>query len=58
MGLQYLEALKVLGAAPSTKFVLPLELTGMLQGITALSNRAFAEQPPTASDTAPIPSKA
>ena len=58
MGLQYLEALKVLGAAPSTKFVLPLELTGMLQGITALSNRAFAEQPPTASDTAPTPSEA
>jgi regulator of protease activity HflC (stomatin/prohibitin superfamily) len=58
MGLQYLEALKVLGAAPSTKFVLPLELTGMLQGITALSNRAFAEQAPTASDTAPTPSEA
>ena len=47
MGLQYLETLKVLGAAPSTKFVLPLELTNMLQGITALSNRAFAEQPPS-----------
>ena len=58
MGLQYLEALKVLGAAPSTKFVLPLELTGMLQGITALSNRAFSEPPPTASDTAPTPSEA
>jgi regulator of protease activity HflC (stomatin/prohibitin superfamily) len=57
MGLQYLEALKVLGAAPSTKFVLPLELTSMLQGITALSNRAFAEPPPTASDTAPTPSE-
>jgi regulator of protease activity HflC (stomatin/prohibitin superfamily) len=58
MGLQYLEALKVLGAAPSTKFVLPLELTGMLQGITALSNRAFAEQPPSAGDIAPTPSEA
>ena len=44
MGLQYLEAFKVLGTSPSTKFVLPLEFTGMLQGITALSNRAFAEQ--------------
>ena len=56
MGLQYLEALKVLGTSPSTKFVLPLELTGMLQGITALSNRAFAEQLPTPGDTAPAPS--
>ena len=55
MGLQYLEALKVLGTSPSTKFVLPLELTGMLQGITALSNRAFAEQLPTPGDTKPAP---
>ena len=58
MGLQYLEALKVLGASPSTKFVLPLELTGMLQGITALSNRAFAEQLPAAGDTSPTSSEA
>ncbi|TML08951.1 MAG: SPFH/Band 7/PHB domain protein [Actinobacteria bacterium] len=43
LGLQYLEALKVVGAAPSTKLVLPMELTGMLQGITSLANRAFAE---------------
>ena len=57
MGLQYLEALKVLGTSPSTKFVLPLELTGMLQGITALSNRAFAEQLPTSGDTTPAPSE-
>ena len=55
MGLQYLEALKVLGTSPSTKFVLPLELTGMLQGITALSNRAFAEQLPAPGDTKPAP---
>jgi regulator of protease activity HflC (stomatin/prohibitin superfamily) len=33
MTLQYLEALKVVGAAPSTKFVLPMELTGLLSGI-------------------------
>jgi regulator of protease activity HflC (stomatin/prohibitin superfamily) len=33
MTLQYLEALKVVGSAPSTKFVLPMELTGLLSGI-------------------------
>ena len=58
MGLQYLEALKALGASPSTKFVLPLELTGVLQGITAFSNRAFAEDVPTAGDTARTSSEA
>ena len=29
MALQYLEAFKALGASPSTKFVLPLEITGL-----------------------------
>ena len=33
MTLQYLDALKVVGASPSTKFVLPLELTSMLDGL-------------------------
>jgi len=41
MGLQYLEALKVLGASPSTKFVLPLELTGLLKGVSGYADRAF-----------------
>ncbi len=32
MSLQYLEMLKALGASPSTKFVLPMEFTGLIQG--------------------------
>jgi regulator of protease activity HflC (stomatin/prohibitin superfamily) len=35
MTLQYLEALKVLGASPSSKFVVPLEFTKMLEGLTS-----------------------
>ena len=42
MGLQYLEALKVLGASPSTKFVLPLEFTGLLKGIGGFADQAFS----------------
>jgi regulator of protease activity HflC (stomatin/prohibitin superfamily) len=34
MALQYLEALKALGASPSTKFVIPTEFTRMLEPIT------------------------
>jgi regulator of protease activity HflC (stomatin/prohibitin superfamily) len=34
MTLQYLDALKQLGASPSTKFVVPVELAGMLNGLT------------------------
>jgi regulator of protease activity HflC (stomatin/prohibitin superfamily) len=41
MGLQYLETLKVLGASPSTKFVLPLEFTGLLKGIGGFADQAF-----------------
>ena len=43
MGIQYLEALKTLGASPSTKFVLPLELSGMLQGIAGYAGEAFRD---------------
>ena len=31
MGLQYLDALKQIGTAPSTKFIFPMELTGLLE---------------------------
>ena len=41
MSLQYLEALKALGASPSTKFVLPLELTTLISGVTGFSQHAF-----------------
>jgi regulator of protease activity HflC (stomatin/prohibitin superfamily) len=33
MTLQYLDALKVVGSSPSTKFVLPMELSGLLNGL-------------------------
>jgi regulator of protease activity HflC (stomatin/prohibitin superfamily) len=41
MGLQYLDALKSLGASPSTKFVLPLELSSMLQGLAGYVGDGF-----------------
>ena len=44
MSLQYLEALKELGASPSTKFVLPLELSSMLAGISGQTNRSFGDR--------------
>jgi len=31
MGLQYLDALKALGASPATKIIFPLELTQLLR---------------------------
>jgi regulator of protease activity HflC (stomatin/prohibitin superfamily) len=37
MTLQYLEALKALGASPSSKFVFPLEFTRLLEGLSARS---------------------
>jgi regulator of protease activity HflC (stomatin/prohibitin superfamily) len=43
MGIQYLEALKALGASPSTKFVLPLELASLLQGIAGYAGEAFRD---------------
>ena len=43
MTLQYLEALKALGASPSTKFVLPLELTELAQKVGQYVDRGFSE---------------
>ena len=43
MGLQYLEALKSLGASPSTKFVLPLELSSLLSGVAGYAGEAFRD---------------
>jgi regulator of protease activity HflC (stomatin/prohibitin superfamily) len=36
MSLQYLEALKVIGSSPSTKFVVPLEVSALLSGLGGL----------------------
>jgi regulator of protease activity HflC (stomatin/prohibitin superfamily) len=41
MGLQYLDTLKALGQSPSTKFVLPLELSTLLQGLAGYAGDAF-----------------
>jgi regulator of protease activity HflC (stomatin/prohibitin superfamily) len=44
MALQYLEALKALGASPSTKFVIPTEFTRMLEPISGFVERGMAPQ--------------
>ena len=41
MGLQYLDALKALGASPSTKFIVPMEFANLLAGIGGFNERAF-----------------
>ena len=43
MSLQYLDALKQIGASPSTKFVIPVELSTLLSGIAGLAGRSFGE---------------
>jgi len=55
MTLQYLEALKQIGSAPSTKFVLPVELTGLLSGIVGTTRpAAVVETNGSAPATAPV----
>jgi len=43
MSLQYLEALKQIGASPSTKFVIPMEFTNLISGIAGFAGRTFAD---------------
>lgn len=43
MSLQYLEALKQIGASPSTKFVIPMELTSLISGLSGFAERTFAD---------------
>jgi regulator of protease activity HflC (stomatin/prohibitin superfamily) len=42
MSLQYLEALKVIGASDSTKFVVPMELTALLSSVTGQAAKSFS----------------
>ena len=42
MKLQYLEALKALGVSPSTKVVVPMELSSLVSGFTAIAEAASA----------------
>jgi regulator of protease activity HflC (stomatin/prohibitin superfamily) len=44
MSLQYLEALKELGASDSTKFVIPLEFSSLLAGIAGQTEKAFEKR--------------
>jgi regulator of protease activity HflC (stomatin/prohibitin superfamily) len=43
MSLQYLEALKQIGASPSTKFVVPMELSRLLSSVTGQADQAFGD---------------
>jgi regulator of protease activity HflC (stomatin/prohibitin superfamily) len=45
MSLQYLDALKQIGASPSTKFIVPMELSSLLAGLTGSAGRAFSPRP-------------
>jgi regulator of protease activity HflC (stomatin/prohibitin superfamily) len=46
MALQYLEALKSLGASPSTKFLIPTEFTRLAEQIGGYVDRGMTAQPP------------
>ncbi len=45
MSLQYLDALKQIGASASTKFVIPMEFSSLLSGVTGLTNKSFGGAP-------------
>jgi regulator of protease activity HflC (stomatin/prohibitin superfamily) len=40
MSLQYLDALRQIGASPSSKIVVPMELSGLVSGMVALADQA------------------
>jgi regulator of protease activity HflC (stomatin/prohibitin superfamily) len=46
MSLQYLEALKALGASPATKFVIPLEFTRLIEPLGGYIERGMASTSP------------
>jgi regulator of protease activity HflC (stomatin/prohibitin superfamily) len=46
MTLQYLDALKQIGSSPSTKFVVPMELSNLLASVTGQAGRAFGNGEP------------
>ena len=50
MALQYLEALKALGASPSTKFVIPTEFTRLLEPISSFVERGMQGDSPSGGD--------
>jgi regulator of protease activity HflC (stomatin/prohibitin superfamily) len=58
MALQYLEALKSLGAGPATKFVIPVEFTEMLRPISSFVDRGMSMGPASAVAPAASPAPA
>ncbi len=52
MLLQYLETLKAIGASPSTKYVLPMELTRLASQVGDLVDRTFDDNAPRFDDGA------
>jgi regulator of protease activity HflC (stomatin/prohibitin superfamily) len=53
MALQYLEALKALGASPATKFVIPTEFTRLIEPITGFVERGMTDQQAEGSPSSP-----
>jgi regulator of protease activity HflC (stomatin/prohibitin superfamily) len=47
MLLQYLDTLKQVGSSPSTKFIVPMELSGLLSGVKGLLPGAGESSPET-----------
>jgi regulator of protease activity HflC (stomatin/prohibitin superfamily) len=45
MGLQYLETLKVIGSAPATKLLVPVEFTALLRPFMERADGAAADVP-------------
>ena len=46
MALQYLEALKALGASPATKFVIPTEFTRLVEPFAGFVERGMGDGGP------------
>ena len=49
MTLQYLDTLRQIGTSPSTKFVVPVELAGLLSGLTTAARQAVSPPDPVGS---------
>ena len=55
MALQYLETLKALGASPSTKYVLPLELSRLVESFSGLVEDGMRARGGRPADRAALP---
>ena len=50
MSLQYLEALKALGAGPATKFIIPAEFTRLVEPFTRYVERGMSGSGPASTE--------